>query len=160
ANLAESSGATVAALLALRNALPNAKVLPALRRGNVVGALQVGLRPGKSGLDSKGILAAAAGGKGECLILLGADPLSDVPDAGLPRRALAGARRIIAIDTFLTESSKLANVVLPAASFAQKTGTTTNIEGRVTRVSQKVTVTGTSRPDWMVAAEIALRLGT
>ncbi|MDN8929549.1 hypothetical protein Q0O64_14785, partial [Staphylococcus aureus] len=50
ANLAESSAATVAALLALTSALPNAKVLPALRRGNVVGALQVGLRPGVDGL--------------------------------------------------------------------------------------------------------------
>src|SRR6185436_7917245 len=62
--------------------------------------------------------------------------------------------------TFLTESSKLAHVVLPAASFGQKSGTTTNLEGRVTGVAQKVTVTGTSRPDWMIAAELALALGT
>jgi NADH-quinone oxidoreductase subunit G len=160
ANLAESSAPTVSALLALTKALPSAKVLPALRRGNVVGATQVGLRPGKAGLDSKGILLAAANGKIECLILLGADPLSDVPDADLARRAIAGARRIIAVDTFLTPSSRLAHVVLPAAGFAEKSGTTTNIEGRVTRVAQKVTVTGTARPDWMIAAEISLRLGT
>ncbi len=160
ANLAESSGSTVAALLALTAALPNAKVLPALRRGNVVGALQVGLRPGANGLDSKGILTAAANGKIECLVLLGADPLSDVPDADLARRALAGARRIIAIDTFVTDSVKLAHVVLPAAGYAEKSGTTTNLEGRVTRVAHKVTVHGTARPDWMIAVEVARRLGT
>ncbi|MEO6124443.1 MAG: NADH-quinone oxidoreductase subunit NuoG [Ilumatobacteraceae bacterium] len=160
ANLAESSAATVAALLALTAALPEAKVLPALRRGNVVGALQVGLRPGVNGLDSKGILTAAADGKIECLVLLGADPLSDVPDADLARRALANARRVIAIDTFVNDSSKLAHVVLPAAGFTEKSGTTTNIEGRVTRVAQKVTMHGTSRPDWMIAAEIAAKLGT
>ena len=159
-NLAESSAPTIAALNAVLEAVPNAKGLPALRRGNVVGATQVGLRPGKDGLDSKGILNAAANGKIECLILLGADPLSDVPDADLARRALAGARRIISVDTFMSESSKLAHVVLPAAGYAEKDGTTTNLEGRVTRVAQKVTAVGTSRPDWMVATEIATRLGT
>ncbi|MCU1393590.1 MAG: nuoG [Ilumatobacteraceae bacterium] len=160
ANLAESSGPTVAALNAVIAAVPSATVLPALRRGNVVGATQVGLRPGKGGLDSKGILNAAANGSIECLILLGADPLSDVPDADLARRALAGARRIIAIDTFVTSSSRLAHVVLPAAAYAEKSGTTSNLEGRTTTLAQKITVNGTSRPDWMIAADIAGKLGT
>jgi NADH-quinone oxidoreductase subunit G len=160
ANLAETSAPTVAALQALLDAIPNASVLPALRRGNVVGALQNGLRPGRDGLDSKAILEAAASGRIECLVLLGADPLSDVPDADLARRGLAGARRIIAVDTFLTESSRRAHVVLPAAAFTEKSGSTTNLEGRVTRIAQKVTAAGTSRPDWMIAAELAARLGS
>ena len=160
ANLAESSAPTMAALFALTAAIPKAKVLPALRRGNVVGATQVGMRPGKGGLDSKGILNAAANGKIECLILIGSDPLSDVPDADLARRAIAGARRIIAVDTFLNETSKRAHLVLPAAAYGEKLGTTTNIEGRTTAVAQKITVHGTSRPDWMIAADIARGLGT
>jgi len=160
ANLAESSAPTMAALFALTAAIPNAKVLPALRRGNVVGATQVGMRPGKGGLDSRGILNAAANGKVECLILLGSDPLSDVPDADLARRAIAGARRIIAVDTFLNESSKRAHLVLPAAAYGEKAGTTSNIEGRTSAIAQKITAHGTSRPDWMIAAEIAMRLGT
>ncbi|MBK8334635.1 MAG: molybdopterin-dependent oxidoreductase [Acidimicrobiaceae bacterium] len=109
ANLAESSAATIAALHALLAAVPGAKVLPAFRRGNVVGALQVGVRPGKGGLDTRGALLAAADGKIECLVLLGADPLADFPDTDLARRALAGARRIIAVDTFLTQSSQRAD---------------------------------------------------
>ena len=48
----------------------------------------------------------------DCLVLLGADPLADFPDADLAARALAGARRSIAVDTFLTESSQHADVVL------------------------------------------------
>jgi NADH-quinone oxidoreductase subunit G len=160
ANLAESSAATIDALRLLLAAAPGTKVLPALRRGNVVGALQLGMRPGPEGLDSKGILRAAAEGRIDCLVLLGADPLADFPDADLARRALAGARRVIAVDTFLTESSQRAHLVLAASAYGEKAGTTTNIEGRVSTLAQKVTSTGTARPDWMIASAIAQFLGT
>ena len=49
--------------------------------------------------------------------------------------------------------------MLPAAGFAEVDGTTTNIEGRVSVLGQKVTPPGTARADWMIAAELALRLG-
>ena len=88
-------------------------------------------------------------------MLLGADPLADVPDADLARRALAGARTVIAVDTFLTDSAAAADVVLAAAAYGEKSGTTTNLEGRVTTIGKKVSVAGTSRPDWMIAAELA-----
>ncbi len=91
--------------------------------------------------------------------MLGCDPLADFPDTNLARRMMAGAPRIIAIDTFLTKSSSPADVVLAAAAYGEKSGTTTNIEGRVTTVSQKVTPRGTSRPDWMIATELAELLG-
>ena len=159
ANLAESSAATIAALHTLLAAAPSAKVLPAFRRGNVVGALQVGFRPGKGGLDTRGTLQAAADGKLECLVLVGADPLVDFPDTDLARRALAGVRRIIAVDTVLTKSSSLANVVLAASAYGEKAGTTTNLEGRVSTVARQVTPAGSTRPDWMIATELALELG-
>jgi len=159
ANLAESSAATIGALHALLAAAPEAKVLPAFRRGNVVGALQVGVRPGKGGLDTRGALQAAADGKIDCLVLVGSDPLSDFPDTDLARRALAGARRIIAVDTFLTPSSQLADVVLAASAYAEKAGTTTNLEGRVSSVARQVTPAGSTRADWMIAGDLALDLG-
>ena len=130
-------------------------MLPALRRGNVVGALQLGLRPRPGGLDAAGILTAAAGGEIDLLILLGADPIADFPDPALARKGIDGSRAVIAIDTFLTDSAALADVVLPASLFAEKSGTTTNLEGRVSTVAQRVTPAGTSRADWMVAAELA-----
>ncbi len=159
ANLAESSAATVAALREVLAAVPGALVLPAFRRGNVVGALQVGMRPGPGGLDTRSTLQAAADGKIECLVLVGADPLADFPDTDLARRGLAGARRIIAVDSFLTASSSLAHVVLAASAYAEKSGTTTNIEGRVSTLARQVTPAGNSRADWMIAGELALALG-
>src|SRR5262249_29685556 len=60
------------------------------------------LVPAERGLDAAGILTAAAAGRIGCLVLLGADPLTDFPDRDLARRALAGARRIVAVDSYLT----------------------------------------------------------
>lgn len=157
-NLAESAEHTMAALGSVLQVAPSASVLPALRRGNVRGALTVGLAP-RDGLDAAAILESAANGKVDCLVLLGADPLADVPDVDLARRGLAGAKFVVAIDTFLTPSAAHADVVLPAAAYGEKDGTTTNLEGRITNVAQRITARGTSRPDWMIAAELAMLLG-
>lgn len=159
ANLAESPEFIVNALAEVLHLAPHARVLPVLRRGNVRGAIAAGLTPQSGAGDTADILAAAAAGKIECFILLGADPLADVPDADLARRGIAGARSIVAIDTFLTSSSAAADVVLPAAAYGEKIGTTTNLEGRLSTLAQKITPAGTSRPDWMIAAELAIAVG-
>ncbi|MHB8467742.1 MAG: NADH-quinone oxidoreductase subunit NuoG [Acidimicrobiales bacterium] len=182
-SLAESSDGIVGAAGAIRRARPDATFLVALRRGNVRGALDLGLTPGmlpgrvgleegrawyeahwpkvpaERGLDATAMLQAAAEGRLQALVLLGADPLSDFPDRELARRALTSIGCIIALDTFLTESSRHATVVLAAAGYGEKAGTTTNIEGRVTNVTQKVVARGTAWADWMIASELARRLG-
>src|SRR5690606_4748616 len=125
-SLAESAAVTAEAAALLHEARPEALFLPAPRRGNVMGAIDMGLAPGllpgrvrlddgrdwfgaawgqvptEVGLDATGILTAAAEGRIDALVLLGADPLSDFPDADLAARALAGARSIIALDRFVT----------------------------------------------------------
>ena len=159
ANLAESEDHTLDALAALLAAVPGARVLPVLRRGNVRGAIAAGLTPGEGGLDTPGIMAAAAEGKVRCLVLLGADPLSDLPDGELADKALDGAATVIAVDTHLTPSSRRAHLVLPAAAPGEKAGTTTNLEGRVTALSQKVTPPGSARPDWVIATDLATAMG-
>ena len=182
-SLAESADGLVDAAGAIVAARPDARFLPALRRANVHGALDMGLAPGllpgrvalddgrdwfsgtwpslpaEPGLDTEGILRAAADGRIDVLVLLGADPLADFPDADLAERGLAGARTVIALDTLLNASSRRADIVLAAAGFAEQAGTTTNLEGRVSTLSQRVTPPGTARPDWMLAAELAVRLG-
>ncbi len=158
-NLAVSESSALAAVRAVLDAVPTATVLPALRRGNVVGALQLGLAPSEGELDALATLRAAADGRLDLLVLLGADPINDCPDADPARRAIAGARRIISIDTFPSESTQQADLVLAAAAFGEQRGTTTNLEGRVSRLNQKVTVHGTARPDWMIAVELAAQLG-
>jgi len=159
ANLAESLEHTMAALDVLCTRLPDTKVLPAMRRGNVVGALQVGMQPAEGGKYTLGVMQDAIAGRIELLVLLGADPLNDHPDSELTRRAMANIPRILAIDTFLNRTSQLAHVVLPAAAAGEKRGTHTNIEGRVSQVNQKVTPRGTAHPDWMIAVELGLELG-
>ena len=182
-SVAESADTIVEAAGGLLDGLPGVRFLSALRRGNVHGALDMGLAPGvlpgrvdledgrdwfsehwgtvpaSIGLDTQGILEAAADGRLDVLVLLGADPMVDFPDHDLAERALSGARTVIAVDTYLTESSRRSDVVLAAAGFAEKAGTTTNLEGRVSALTQRVTPPGTARADWMIAAELAFRLG-
>jgi NADH-quinone oxidoreductase subunit G len=180
-NLAESADATVAAIAALAG-VDGARFLVGLRRGNVRGALDLGLAPGflpgrvgledgrdwfedawgavpgEPGLDALGILRAARDGAIGALVLLGADPHDDCPDRALAAAAITGARFVIAVDTFLTDSTRRADVFLPATTWGEQDGTVTNIEGRVQRVARKVSPDGTAMPDWRIAAELALRL--
>ncbi len=183
ANLAESGQVVLDAAVELA-ALPGATFLPVLRRGNVRGALTAGLSPGRlpgggrlgrdddawssrwgsvpvsTGRDAFGILRAAAAGELDVLVLLGADPLSDVPDRDLARRALDRVPTILALDTFVNPSVARAHVVLPVAAPGEVDGTTTNLEGRVSRLRAKVTSPGTVRTDWSIAADLARRLGS
>lgn len=154
-NLAESPEFTMEALRRIMARVPAAKVLPVLRRGNVRGAIHAGL----STADTADVLRAAIDGRVNCLITVGADPIADFPDSDLVRRAMAAIPRHISVDTFLTASNQNADVVLPAAAFGEKDGTTTSAEGRVTQLARKITVHGTARPDWMIAVELADLLG-
>jgi predicted molibdopterin-dependent oxidoreductase YjgC len=65
----------------------------------------------------------------------------------------------VAVDTFLNDSSKRADVVLAAAGYAETAGTTTNLEGRISLLHQRVTPPGVARADWIIAVELADRLG-
>jgi NADH-quinone oxidoreductase subunit G len=181
-NLAESADAVADAAAALLDAVPGVTFLSALRRSNVHGAIDMGLAPGllpgrvtlddgrgwfspwgelpaERGLDAFGILTAAAEGRLQGLVLLGADPLADFPDRDLARRALAGAGFVVAVDCLPSESVRQADVVLPAAAYGEKSGTFTNIEGRISRLNQKVTAPGTAWADWVIATQLARRLG-
>jgi NADH-quinone oxidoreductase subunit G len=181
-SVAEPADATLAAASALAR-IPGVRFLSALRRSNVHGALDLGLAPGflpgrvtldagrawfeaawggapaGPGLDTAGILAAAAEGRLQALVVLGADPLSDFPDRDLARRALAKVPFVLAVDAFPTPSTDAASVFLPVALYGEKRGTTTNLEGRLLRLARKVTPPGTAMEDWRVAVELALRLG-
>ena len=180
ANLGESAALTMRAAAALTT-LANVRFLSALRRSNVHGALEAGLAPGilpgrvtlehrdgveqkwsivpeASGLDALGILRAAADGKIRVLVLVGADPIADFPDRDLATKALASVDTIITIDAFRNESTKNAKVFLASTLFGEKSGTITNLEGRVQRVNQKVSPEGTAMDDWRIVSELAFRL--
>jgi NADH-quinone oxidoreductase subunit G len=116
---AEHANVVTEAAMVLAAKLPGVKFLSGLRRGNVHGALAYGLRPGPDGMDTAGMLRAAANGKLAALVLLGADPAHDVPDASLAQRGLAGAGFTIAVDSAQSSAVARADVVLPAAAFAE-----------------------------------------
>ncbi|MDP9336328.1 MAG: NADH-quinone oxidoreductase subunit NuoG, partial [Actinomycetota bacterium] len=160
-NLAAAAESVVGAAAELAQ-VHDVRFLSALRRGNVHGALDAGLAPGflpgrttldagrawfterwggvpaERGLSAEGILRAAADGKIRVLVLVGADPVSDFPDATLARRAIDAVDTIIAVDGFESESTKRAEVFLPCTLWGEKAGTVTNLEGRVQRVGRKV----------------------
>ena len=159
-NLAESEVFTLQALAEIFIAVPSARVLPVLRRGNVRGAVTAGLTPQNNAGDAIDILNSAAAGKIECLILLGVDPVADVADSGLVQRALTQVKKLISIDTMINSSNRNADLILPAAAYGEKNGTTTNLEGRISNVVQKITPRGTSRPDWMIATELSIAMAT
>ncbi|HWC37721.1 MAG TPA: NADH-quinone oxidoreductase subunit NuoG, partial [Acidimicrobiales bacterium] len=143
-SVAEGDDVVDEAAAALFGAWPEARFLPALRRANVHGALDMGLAPGilpgrvglddgrawytqawgtvpeARGLDTAGILSAAAEQRVAALVLLGADPLRDFPDRELAARGMAAASFVVAVDTFLNESSGQADVVLPAAAYSER----------------------------------------
>jgi len=187
-SLAEDAELVADAARALADALPEARFLPALRRGNVLGALDMGLAPGLlpgrvtledgrawfeaawgtvprvRGRGTAEILAAAAGDHAggaavTALVLLGSDPLSDFPDRRLARRALEAAEFVVAVATAPGDVLEHADVVLPAAEAHERPGTTTNIEGRISRLGQKLVPPGQAWPDWMIAGELAVHLG-
>ena len=169
------------ALVQLTNANSEARFLPAMHRSNIMGAFDMGLAPGlmpgratlgevpetwdkvpsTTGHDTAAILHRAANGGIDTIVLLGADPLTDFPDAGLAESAMNKVSNLISVDTLLNFTSTGADVVLPAAATATEiNGSFTNIEGRVSPIGQKVTAPGTARADWMIAAELAAQLGT
>ena len=188
---AESGELVAAAVRILADALPKATFLPALRRGNVFGALDLGLAPGllpgrvsldagrerftsawgsvpaNTGLDTADILSSMAGerdpGAGaavRALVLLGADPLSDFPDHALAKAALSAGHFVVAVTGHPSQSvDAYADVVLPCAVAHERPGTTTNLEGRVSRLGPKLTAPGFAWPDWMIATELADALG-
>ena len=95
----------------------------------------------------------------EALFLVGADPVRDMPDGLAAAEAIEQVGFVVAIDQFLTDSNRLADVILPAEGFAEKDGTHTNIEGRVQKVNNIVPGPGQSRPDWSIIDDIASRMG-
>jgi NADH-quinone oxidoreductase subunit G len=122
-----------------------------------------GAVPAARGRDAEDILLAAAGDQAHgprvrSLIVLGADPLGDFPDRRLAQRALDGAEFVVAVASAPSPLTEAADVVLPAAEAHERPGTTTNIEGRISRLGQKLVPPGQAWPDWMIAAELAVHL--
>ncbi|MFC1918799.1 formate dehydrogenase subunit alpha [Chloroflexota bacterium] len=110
--------------------------------------------PSETGLSAMEITEQAKAGKIKGLYIIGENPVLSFPHSTLVSEALASLDFLVVQDMFNTRTARLADVVLPAASFAEKEGTFTNFEGRISRVRKAIEPVGDSLPD----GEIILRL--
>ena len=115
--------------------------------------------PAQAGLTVTEMLQAAYDGKVRALYFMGENPAMSDPDSNHVRECLERAEFLVKQDIFLTETGEFADVVLPAAAFAEKEGTFTNTERRVQLVRKALEPPGEARPDWQIIAEIARRMG-
>ncbi|MBS3918402.1 MAG: formate dehydrogenase subunit alpha [Deltaproteobacteria bacterium] len=113
----------------------------------------------KPGFTITEMVQAAYEGKLKALYVMGENPMLSEPDLNHAREALARLELLVVQDIFLTETAQMADVILPAASFAEKDGTFTNTERRVQRVRKALDPPGEARLDWEIIAEISKRLG-
>jgi formate dehydrogenase major subunit len=115
--------------------------------------------PAAPGLTSLAMQHAAHEGRLRCLFVMGEDPVVTDPGRRFVERALGGLDALIVAELFLTETAKLADVVFPVASFAEKDGTFTSTERRVQRVRRAVAPPGAARADWEILTALAERVG-
>ena len=121
-------------------------------------AWKVKMHP-KPGLTVTEIWPAALRGKVKVLYIVGENPVASNPNASEVTAALKGLDFVVVQDIFMTETAKLAHVVLPAASSAEKEGTFTNTERLIQRVRQAFPPIGQAKPDGQIVCELAERMG-
>jgi formate dehydrogenase alpha subunit len=145
-------------------ALPNVfpayqQVANAEARKKFEAAWKVKELQGTPGLTVTEMIPAAAKGDIKALYIMGENPMVSDPDLKHVEEALKNLAFLVVQDIFLTETAQLADVVLPAASFAEKDGTFTNTERRVQRVRKGVEPPGQARTDWEIIADLSTRMG-
>ncbi|MDP7260151.1 MAG: molybdopterin-dependent oxidoreductase, partial [Anaerolineales bacterium] len=111
------------------------------------------------GLTHTEIIDAIDEGKIKALYVVGENPALSEANATHATAALQKLDFLVVQDIFFSASAEYADVVLPAASFAEKDGTFTNTERRVQRVRRAIEPIGESKSDWWIVAQIAQRMG-
>jgi NADH-quinone oxidoreductase subunit G len=142
-------------------------VVPALDRCNQRGAWEMGAHPAfgpayaaapERGLGTWGMLDAAREGTLDALYVAGEDVVSMYPDEVYAREAVAKLKFLVVQDIFLTETARLAHVVLPGAAPGEKDGTFTNQEGRVQAIKGLLPPPGKARRDMEIIGAVGALL--
>ncbi|SPS00066.1 formate dehydrogenase subunit alpha [Cupriavidus taiwanensis] len=92
------------------------------------------------------------------LYIVGENPAATDPDLNHVRRSLQSAEFVVLQEIFPSDTAEFADVLLPGAAWAEKSGTFTNTERRVQRVRQAIDPPGRARPDWEIVRELAQRM--
>jgi predicted molibdopterin-dependent oxidoreductase YjgC len=115
--------------------------------------------PTGDGLTVVEMMEAASRGRVRGMYIMGENPMLSDPDLGHVEEALRSLEFLAVQDIFLTETARLAHVVLPAAAFAEKEGTFTNTERRVQLLRRAVPPPGEALADWEIICRLAERMG-
>jgi formate dehydrogenase major subunit len=115
--------------------------------------------PTKRGMKTPDMWDAALAGRLKALWIVGYDVAQTDPNLTKVRQALRKLEFLVVHDLFLSETAKLADLVLPGASFLEKDGTFTNLERRIQRIRKVVEPPDGILPDWQVVCEVANRMG-
>ena len=113
----------------------------------------------EKGLTVTEIMDAIHAGDIRAMYILGENPAMSDPDLTHARAALARLDHLVVQDIFLTETAMHADVILPAAAFAEKRGTVTNTNRQVQMGRPAVPPPGQAREDWAITVDLAGRLG-
>ncbi len=113
----------------------------------------------KPGLTVVEIMDAIDAGQIRGMYIMGENPAMSDPDANHARAALAALEHLVVQDIFLTETAYLADVILPASAFPEKTGTFTNTDRLVQLGRQAIDPPGDARQDLWIIQQMANRLG-
>lgn len=166
----------------LSGQLKNVTHYPQVRRSNFQGSLDMGVHPEyypgykkvdaetttsfagawntilseMPGMNAVEMINAIAPGKLAALYIMGDDPVGS--DRNL-RQPLDKLEFLVVQDIFMTETAKIADVVLPAAASAEKTGAFTNLERRLQQLNKAEEPVGESKPDWEIIQNVARRMG-
>ena len=114
--------------------------------------------PPEKGLVVTEMVEAITEGRIKAMYITGENPLLSEPDLHHAEEAFKNLDFLVVQDIFLHETAAIADVVLPATTFAEKDGTFTNSERRVQRVRKVVDPIGQSRPDWEIIGDIGRRI--
>jgi assimilatory nitrate reductase catalytic subunit len=111
------------------------------------------------GLKAVDLFEAAGDGRLKAIWIAATNPADSMPRADKVREALTTCPLVIVADAWPTDTSRLAHLVLPAATWAEKDGTVTNSERRISRQRAFRAAPGLARPDWWMFAEVGRRMG-
>ncbi len=113
---------------------------------------------GDPGLTVTEMVDGALSGGIKGMFVMGENPLMSEPNLAHARHALEHLDFVVCQDIFMNETGEIADVLLPACSFAEKDGTFTNSDRRVQRVRQALPAPGDARPDWDIICDLARRV--
>ncbi len=114
--------------------------------------------PTAPGLTATDMFHGTGDKKIRAMFIMGENPALSHPDLKSTWAALEALDFLAVSDIFLTETAECADVVLPAASFAEKDGTVTSTERRIQRIRKAISPVGTSKPDWQIIRELSSRM--